>query len=78
MLKEQGVISSWTIQGLVGIKVKFQASSTSWFHPVWGLCSCGKKFSSGGGLLPVKATYECVSGIYLYLPGNWEFGNSVM
>ena len=29
VFKEQGVISSWTILGLVGIKVKFQASSIS-------------------------------------------------
>ena len=25
-----------------------QASSTSWFQPVWGLCSCGQQFSPGG------------------------------
>ena len=28
------VISSCTVLGLVGIKVKFQASSDSWFQPV--------------------------------------------
>ena len=28
------VFSSWTILGLVDIKVKFQASSTLWFQPV--------------------------------------------
>ena len=51
------MISSWTVLGLVGIKVKFQASSTFWFQPVQGLCSCGQQFSSRrgwGGLLPVK------------------------
>ena len=37
VLKEQGMISSWTILGLVGIKVKFQASSTLWFQSVYVL-----------------------------------------
>ena len=25
-------------------------------------------------LLPIKTTQECVSSLYLYLSGNWEFG----
>ena len=37
-----------------------------------------QQFSSGGGLLPIKTTYECVSGLYLYLSGNWELGDSGM
>ena len=28
------------------------------------------------GLLPAKATQECVSGLYLELSGNWEFSDS--
>ena len=32
-VQEQGVINSWTILGLVGIKVKFQVSSASGFSP---------------------------------------------
>ena len=39
---------------LVGIKVKFQASSTFWFQPVWGLHACSQQFSSGGDLCPAK------------------------
>ena len=34
VFKEQAMISLWTVLGLVGIKVKFQASSTFWFQPV--------------------------------------------
>ena len=47
--------SSWTILGLVGFKLKFQALSISWFQPVLGQCSCGQQCSSRG-LLPVKTT----------------------
>ena len=32
-VQEHGVINLWTILGLVGIKMKFQASSTSGFNP---------------------------------------------
>ena len=31
---EQIMISSWSILGLVGIKVKVQVLSISWFQPV--------------------------------------------
>ena len=65
--------SSCAILGLVGIKTKFQASPN-----FWGLCACGQQFSSSGGLLPVKTTQECVSDLYLYLSGNWEFSDSAM
>ena len=41
---------------LVGIKVKFQASSTLWFQLVQGLCACGHQFSPDGDLLSVKIT----------------------
>ena len=41
---------------LVGIKVKFQASSTLWFQLVQGLCACGQQFSADGDLLSVKLT----------------------
>ena len=41
---------------LVGIKVKFQASSTLWFQLVQGLCACGHQFSAYGDLLSVKIT----------------------
>ena len=77
MLNEQGVVSMWAVLGLVGFKVKFQASAF-WFQPVQGLCSCGQQFSSGGGLLPISAIQECVSGVYLYLSENWEFSDSAM
>ena len=70
------VISSCTILRLVGIKVKFQTSST-WFQPVQGLCACGQQFSSGGSLLHIKTTQECVSGLYLYLSGNCVFSDSM-
>ena len=55
MFKEKEVISSRTVLGLVGTKVKFQASPIL-FQPVHDLCSCGQQFLSGGGgvLLPVK------------------------
>ena len=32
-LNEQGVVSLWAVLGLVGIRVKFQASAF-WFQPV--------------------------------------------
>ena len=35
------VISPCTVFRLVGIKVKFQESSTFWFQPVWVLCVYG-------------------------------------
>ena len=72
------MISLWPILGLVGIKVKSEVSSTFWFHLVWGLCSCGQQFSSGGGLLPIKTAQECVSDLYLYLSGNCEFSDSAL
>ena len=78
VFKEQGVISSWTVLGLIGIKVKFQASSTFWFQLAWALCSCGQQFPSRGGLLHTKTILECVSGLYFYLSGNWEFTDSAM
>ena len=34
VFKEQVVISSWTVLRLVGIKVKFEVSSTYGFRPV--------------------------------------------
>ena len=46
--------SSCTIPGLVGIKLKFQASPIFWLQPVWGLHACDQQFSSGRSLLPVK------------------------
>ena len=58
VFKEQGVISLWTIFGLVGIKVKFQASSAFWFQPVWDLCSSSQQFSYGGFLLPVETIWD--------------------
>ena len=68
------MISSCTILRSVGIKVKFQASSTFWFQ-VQGLYSCDQHFSSGvGGLLPIKATQECS----LYLSGNCKFTESAL
>ena len=66
LFKEQGVISSWTILGLVGIKVKFQASSIFWFQPVQHLWSHGQQFLSGRNLFPVKTTQGCVLGL-LYI-----------
>lgn len=71
------VISLCTVLGLVGMKVKFRASSTFCFQPVQDLCSCGQQFLSGGGLLPVETTQKCVSGLHPYLSGNWEFGVSM-
>ena len=62
---------------LVGIKVKFCASPIFWSQPVRGLHAYGQKFSSGGGLLPVKTTSACMSDCY-YLSGNWEFGDSAL
>ena len=76
-LEKQGVISSWIILGLVGIQVNFQASSTFWFWPVEGLLVVSS-FHLEGSLLPVKTTEQYVSGLYLYLSGNWEFDDSVM
>ena len=32
VFKEWGVISLWTVLGLVGIKVKLEVSSTFWFQ----------------------------------------------
>lgn len=55
VFREQAVVSSWTILGLVGFKLKFHALSASWFQPVSGQCSCGQQCSSRG-LLPVKTT----------------------
>ena len=40
--------------------------------------SYGQQFSSGGGLLPIKTTWECVSGLYLHLSGTGEFCDSAM
>ena len=34
VFEEQGAISLWTVLGLVGTKVKFQASSAFWFQLV--------------------------------------------
>ena len=49
-----GCLSSLcSVLGLVGMEVKFGASSTFRFHAVWGLCACSQQFSSGG-LLPAK------------------------
>ena len=45
--EEQGMIGWWTVLGLIGITVRFQASSAFWFQPVWGLCACDQQFSSG-------------------------------
>ena len=59
-------ISSCTVLGLVGIKMTSQASSTFWFQSVQLLCSYGRQFSSGGGLLPVKTIQECVSSLYIF------------
>ena len=50
MSKEKGSISSWTALGLIGVKVKFQVSSTFCFQLVKGLCSCGQQFSSEEGV----------------------------
>lgn len=36
VFREQGVVSSWTILGLVGFKLKLHALSISWFQPVLG------------------------------------------
>lgn len=58
VFKEQGVISLWIVFRLVGIKVKFQASSAFWFQPVWDLCSCSQQFSYGGFLLPVETIWD--------------------
>ena len=41
--------------------ILFQASSTFWIQTVQRLYSNGHKFSSGGDLLPIKTTWECVS-----------------
>ena len=70
------VLSSCTFLGLVGIKVKFQASSASWFQPVQGLCSSSRQFSSGGCLLPVKANQDVCQSFLL--SGNCEFGDSTV
>ena len=38
----------------------------------------GSSFQLEGDLLPIKTTQECLSGLYLYLAGNWEFSDSAM
>lgn len=62
--------------------MRFQkkTSSAFWFQPVWGLCACDSSFHLGGGGRG-SASYKNnrnVSSLYLYLSGNWEFGDSVM
>ena len=48
---------------------KYQASSAVYVLEVIS-------FHLVGGLLPVKTSQECVSDLYLYLSGNWEFSDS--
>ena len=71
----QGVTSSWTVLGLVGIRMKFKDHQPSSFHQsrvcvlwsavfIWrGSASC----KSNSGL--------CAR---LYVSGNWEFVGSAM
>lgn len=70
------VISLCIVLRLVDIKVKFQASSTFGSQQVQGLCACGHCFLSGGGLHPLKTTWECVRPLYLL--GNCEISDSAM
>ena len=35
-------------------------------------------FYLGWGSAPLKTTSECVSGLYLYLSGNWDFSVSAL
>ena len=38
-----------------------------------GVTACGRQFSSGGEVcFLLKTTWECVSGLYVYLSGNYE------
>ena len=60
------LISLCSILGLVGIKVKFQVSSTFRFQMFWCLHACSQQISSEGGLPPIKTTQECVSGFYIF------------
>ena len=67
------MIRLWTVLGLVGIKVKFQASSGFWFQLVEGLCSCGQQFSSGEGSASCKNDLGmCVRPLSIFLSGNWS------
>ena len=79
VFREQDVINSWPVLGLVGIKVSFKHHQPSGFSQsrvhvlVVGSFHLGGgssfSFGVGGGLLPVKTetTYECVSGfIYVF------------
>ena len=59
MFREEGVINSRTILGLVVTKAQFQASSIFWFQTVSDLCSCSQQFSTGGG----SASYKNNSGM---------------
>ena len=73
------MISSWAILRLVGIKLKFQVSPTFLFQPTQSLCTCGQQFLSGGGSASHKNNLGVlVSGLYLYLSGNSEFGDSAI
>ena len=56
-------------------RLNFQASSTSWFQPVYILCSCCQQGSSSWG--GKKKTVQ-ESGLYLYLSGNCEFSGSAV
>ena len=77
VFKKQGVISSWTILELVGIKVKFSSIikllvSTS----LQFTFLLSAVFIWIGVFFLEKTVQE--SGLYLYLSGNWEFSDSAM
>ena len=65
-VRELQVVWWACVLGLVGIMMTFQGSPTFGFWPVWGLHACGHQFSSGGGLLPLKITYACVSELCIF------------
>ena len=69
-LPGQGVISRWAVLALAGIKVRFQASTTSGVSQSRVYALVVRSFHLAGGLLPVKTASECVSSPYLFFQGT--------
>ena len=75
VFKEQGVISSWMVlrlvddQGEVSGIISLLVSTSLGF-----VFLCQQLSSGGGGAASCKNNLECVSGLYLDISGNREFG----
>ena len=77
VFKEQCVTNSWTILGLVGIKVKFQASSIFRFQSVQSLCFHGQQVFIWNWSASCKNNLAmCV--MPLYISEKQEFSVSAM